>query len=100
MLCGNNVTHKIKFKTIKSVPYGKFHYLLPVFEDLGECITPKFPVQWTKGICKECGCSENNACLNHNVGNCYWVDESETLCSHCSNPTIKNDPITCRPILK
>lgn len=100
MICNTDSTCKIRFKTIKCVPHGKYHYLLPVFDNLGECPCPKFPIEWEKGICRECGCSENNACHNHSVGNCYWVDESETLCSHCSSSVLRNDPITCRLILK
>lgn len=37
----------------------------------------------TKGICKECSCTWNNACFNSEHGACWWMDETETLCSHC-----------------
>jgi ParB/RepB/Spo0J family partition protein len=33
-----------------------------------------------KGTCRECGCTEANAC----PGGCSWMDETETLCSSCA----------------
>lgn len=36
-----------------------------------------------KGKCKICGCIWNDACYISKIGNCWWVDEDETLCSHC-----------------
>ena len=35
------------------------------------------------GICKVCGCTWDNACFNPEHGACWWIDETETLCSHC-----------------
>lgn len=32
------------------------------------------------GVCSKCGCTHNDAC----EGGCYWVDNSETLCSACA----------------
>lgn len=37
------------------------------------------------GKCRECGCTEDNAC----PGGCYWVDEDCTLCSACANPAVR-----------
>jgi hypothetical protein len=37
------------------------------------------------GTCKICGCTENNACCHPEYGPCWWVDESENLCSHCAD---------------
>lgn len=34
-------------------------------------------------ICKECGCSDFNACQSPSLGPCWWVEER--LCSHCAN---------------
>lgn len=34
-------------------------------------------------ICRECGCSEFNACHSPTLGNCWWVEDD--LCSHCAN---------------
>lgn len=37
-----------------------------------------FPV----GVCKQCGCTDNNACITE-VGPCSWVNEEHDLCSAC-----------------
>jgi hypothetical protein len=36
------------------------------------------------GVCKVCGCTDNNACITL-LGPCWWVDETQTLCSACIN---------------
>lgn len=46
------------------------------------------------GICKVCGCTEDDPCFNPNVGTCWWADEDHTLCSHCADPKLKSDPET------
>ena len=46
------------------------------------------------GVCKMCGCTDNDACFNPKVGNCWWVDGTHTLCSHCAEETIAKDPLT------
>lgn len=33
-------------------------------------------------ICLSCGCTENDACWNADIGPCWW--EGENLCSHCA----------------
>lgn len=48
----------------------------------------------TFGVCRECGCTEDDPCFNPNVGTCWWADDEHTLCSHCADPRIKNDPET------
>jgi len=36
------------------------------------------------GICKICGCTENNACNHPDFGPCFWLNnETQDLCSHC-----------------
>ena len=50
-----------------------------------------------KGVCRICGCTWDNACHNPEHGSCWWVDETETLCSHCYENDIKNDPRTIHP---
>ncbi|TFU96609.1 paraquat-inducible protein A [Streptococcus cuniculi] len=35
------------------------------------------------GICRRCGCTWNTACIDEIHGACWWIDEGETLCSHC-----------------
>ena len=34
------------------------------------------------GICKLCGCMENNACSDPDTGTCFWV--ADDLCSACA----------------
>lgn len=46
------------------------------------------------GICKVCGCTENNPCFNPVHGYCWWADDTHELCSHCADPDIANDPET------
>lgn len=46
------------------------------------------------GVCKKCGCTDTDPCFNPEHGNCWWVDESHELCSHCADPKIANDPNT------
>ena len=46
------------------------------------------------GVCQVCGCTEDNPCFNPKHGYCSWVDESMTLCSHCANKDIAEDPET------
>ena len=47
-----------------------------------------------KGICRICGCTENDPCHNPEYGYCWWVDKSHTLCSHCAEREIAGDPQT------
>ena len=35
------------------------------------------------GVCKICGCTDSHACNSPIFGNCWWVDDSHELCSHC-----------------
>ena len=46
------------------------------------------------GICKVCGCTDNDPCFNPEHGHCWWVDDSHELCSHCADQKIYNDPST------
>jgi len=43
-----------------------------------------------KGICKICGCTEDNACNHPDFGPCYWLKADQDLCSHCVE--LKDDP--------
>ncbi|MBM7317903.1 hypothetical protein [Streptococcus suis] len=36
-----------------------------------------------KGFCKLCGCNWITPCIDGSYGTCWWVDESQPLCSHC-----------------
>ena len=35
------------------------------------------------GVCKICGCTDDHACHSPILGNCWWVDDTHELCSHC-----------------
>lgn len=50
-----------------------------------------------RGTCRVCGCTATRACTNPTHGKCWWVDETETLCSHCAIPEIADSPDTVRP---
>lgn len=50
------------------------------FHDLGElCEAVAKPIP---GVCRVCGCTENNPCEHPEHGYCWWVEPS--LCSHCA----------------
>lgn len=90
----------VKFETLTVAYYGKYCYVIPVFKKIGELDKYDISSRSQKGICRVCGCSEDNACYNPQCGSCSWVDETETLCSHCHLKAIRFDPNTIRPILK
>lgn len=46
------------------------------------------------GVCRVCGCTDNNPCYNPKHGNCWWADEEQTICSHCAVTSINDDPLT------
>lgn len=46
------------------------------------------------GVCKVCGCTENDPCFHPDWGMCSWVDDTHELCSHCADSEIYNDPQT------
>ena len=58
-------------------------------KDLIEWVDEPIP-----GVCKVCGCTEDNPCYNPKYGYCHWTDESMTLCSHCADEKIAEDPET------
>ena len=39
----------------------------------------------------------NNPCYNPKAGFCWWIDESETLCSHCVG-VFKDDKATVHKV--
>ncbi len=51
-----------------------------------------------KGKCRECGCTANNACYHPNYGTCWWVDDTDELCSYCSIEELKSSPEVIRPV--
>lgn len=46
------------------------------------------------GICKVCGCTDDNPCYHPEHGFCWWVDDTHELCSHCADKPIAEDPDT------
>lgn len=46
------------------------------------------------GICKVCGCTEQDPCYHPVHGFCWWADETHELCSHCADKSIADDPDT------
>lgn len=44
------------------------------------------------GVCKVCGCTDNDPCFHPDYGMCWWVDETHELCSHCADPEIAESP--------
>lgn len=48
-------------------------------DDLLEALKVPIP-----GVCRVCGCTEDNPCYHPTYGTCWWVDEDHTLCSHCA----------------
>ena len=46
------------------------------------------------GVCKICGCTDNDPCFHPEHGTCWWADDSHELCSHCADEKIYNDPAT------
>lgn len=41
----------------------------------------RFDTTFDLQACRECGCTELNACTDEELGPCWWV--AEDLCSHC-----------------
>ncbi len=46
------------------------------------------------GVCRVCGCTEDDPCFNPVYRYCWWHDAEMTICSHCANKDIFNDPTT------
>ena len=65
------------------------------FEELYKAVDKPIP-----GVCRVCGCTEDNPCEHPDHGTCWWVDDDCTLCSHCDDlcddpsENICNDPQT------
>ncbi len=46
------------------------------------------------GKCEICGCTEDNPCYNPKHGFCGWADDTRTICTHCADKEIAEDPET------
>lgn len=46
------------------------------------------------GVCKVCGCTDNDPCHHPDYGMCWWVDDTHELCSHCADKEIAEDQAT------
>lgn len=46
------------------------------------------------GVCRICGCTEDNPCFHPDHGTCWWADDEQTICSHCADSDIANDSVT------
>ncbi len=57
------------------------------FEELYQAVDKPIP-----GVCRVCGCTEDNPCEHPDHGTCRWVDDDCTLCSHCAD--LFDDPLT------
>lgn len=41
----------------------------------------------TEGVCRVCGCTEGDACIEEQSGeHCSWANEARTLCTFCDDP--------------
>jgi ParB/RepB/Spo0J family partition protein len=50
--------------------------------------TKKSKTKKVKGICRICGCSDDNACIDKETGEpCHWVEDD--LCSNCESMSVK-----------
>ena len=63
------------------------------FSEQPEKVIPA-SIEHPRGICRICGCTDNDPCFNPKFGACWWMDEKHTICSHCKEPLIANDPDT------
>lgn len=43
------------------------------------------------GICRKCGCTQDDACHDHETGSCWWVEQD--LCSACATVKEKNEAL-------
>lgn len=46
---------------------------------------PTFP----KGVCRQCGCTHTDPCIDALGECCAWADDAETLCNFCRSGVIR-----------
>lgn len=54
----------------------------------------KSKLRYKLGVCRYCGCTDNDPCYNPAYGNCWWTNSDHTICSHCVDDFICNDEST------
>lgn len=55
--------------------------------------------RFVPGVCRYCGCTDNDPCYNPNYGNCWWANPDHTICSHCVDELICTDENTIHCIV-
>jgi hypothetical protein len=80
VLCAARVTELMRSKELDAPAFRSLYMCDPLPEDF-----PEVPPAALMGerACRECGCTEFNACRHPDHGNCWWVKPD--LCSHCEN---------------
>jgi hypothetical protein len=56
----------------RALPFDRY-----VFRQLLNHLEPTLP------ICRQCGCSEHDACVDETYGPCAWTSPARDLCTHC-----------------
>jgi hypothetical protein len=90
LLSASHIRNKTACKIIREWP-GSLHYCKSGDYEgwrrkAGMAVEPeaKKPL---RGVCRECGCMENDACsivegFGGMIQACSWTDETQTLCNH------------------
>lgn len=47
-----------------------------------------------KDRCSVCGCTDDDPCYHPDHGFCGWANSERTLCTHCADPNIRDNPLT------
>lgn len=69
---------------VNGIVDGEIKYAIEFFGDeiIYHPLSELEAIQRPEGrTCRECGCSDTDACYHPDHGNCYWVEQD--LCSHC-----------------
>lgn len=82
---------------LEEKPTPELMYLMFDHYCINEAELLKVLAEPVPGVCRVCGCSEDNPCYHPSYGYCWWVEPS--LCSHCAEVIngkagIKDDPKT------
>lgn len=82
---------KYPFDEAKELMWKTYHHkltedeyaLMPTADSPVDFFKKAAGLDATSGICIQCGCKWDSPCINEIHGACWWVDEKETICSHC-----------------